>query len=59
MEDNVIFEYSFGMDTEGEIRLENSLYQCYSTPLYGGSFMKVGKPFEDKEEAIEYLKSLT
>jgi len=55
-----VYEYDFGNETYGEVRLnENNKYQCYETPQFGGEFMKVGKEFENLENAISFLKSLT
>lgn len=57
--ENIVFEVDFGHESEGKVVEENGMFQCYETPLYGGDWMKAGKPFEDKEEAIKYLSSLT
>lgn len=57
--ENIIFEVDFGHEAEGKIVEKNGMYQCYETPLYGGDWMEVGKPFEDKDKAIEFLTSLT
>ena len=59
MEENIVFEYDFGFETYGKILLENELYQCYETPLFGGNFMKVGEPYYNLNEAISFLQSLT
>jgi len=56
---NVVYKHNFGSETYGEVRKENNLFQCYETPLYGGEFMKVGEPFKELEQAIEFLHQLT
>ena len=56
----VIYKYSFGHDTLGEVREnKDGEFQCFETPLYGGEFQEVGKLFIKSKDAIEYLKSLT
>jgi hypothetical protein len=58
MED-IVYEKNFGNDTFGKVVFENGNYQCYETPLFGGDYQKVGNPFYDIDDAINYLNSLT
>jgi hypothetical protein len=55
-----IYKHNFGHDTFGEVRkTEDGAFQCFETPLYGGDFQKVGDTFLNKEDAIQFLQSLT
>ena len=57
MEEQVVYEVSFGMETDGEVRLKDGVYRCYVTPQYGGAFEEVGFGYNNIEEAIKYLHS--
>ena len=55
----VIYKIDYGSETYGEVRkTQGGLYKCFTTPLFGGEWIEE-KTFIDKNEAIEYLESLT
>jgi hypothetical protein len=55
----VIYKIDYGSETYGEVRkTQDGLYKCFITPLFGGEWIEE-EAFIDKNEAIEYLKSLT
>lgn len=56
----VVYRHSYGNDSFGEVRKsEDNLYYCFTTPLFGGEWIEETEVFEDKEEAIDYINSLT
>lgn len=55
-----VYECEFGMETYGKIEiLSNGKYQCFETPLFGGDWMSVGDEFDNLNDAIEFIESLT
>ena len=55
-----VYEYEFGMETFGKIKiLPNGKYQCFVTPMFGGDWMNVGDEFDNLNDAVEFIKSLT
>ena len=55
-----VYEYDFGHEHYGKIELlPNGKYQCFETPIFGGDFMNVGDEFDNLNDAIEFIKSLT
>jgi hypothetical protein len=55
----VVYRHNYGNDSFGEVRkTKDNLYYCFTTPLFGGEWIEQ-EVFDDKEEAIEYINSLT
>ena len=56
----IVYECDFGMEHCGKIELlPNGKYQCFETPMFGGDWMNVGNEYNDLNDAIKYLESLT
>jgi hypothetical protein len=55
----IVYEHDYGHEAYGKVIItEEGLYKCYTTPLFGGEWQEQ-EVFKNKEEAIEYIKSLT
>ncbi len=55
----VIYRKDFGFESYGEVRkTQEGLYKCFTTPLFGGKWIEE-KTFVDKNEAIDFINSLT
>lgn len=55
----IVYEHDYGHETYGKVMItEEGIYKCYTTPLFGGEWQEQ-EVFKNKEEAIEYIKSLT
>jgi|688.fasta_scaffold713039_1 hypothetical protein len=56
----IVYECNFGMERYGKIEVVSYCkYQCYETPLFGGDWISVGNEFDNLDDAIEFLESLT
>ena len=55
-----VYERDFGMGAYGKISLlSNGKYQCFETPLFGGDWIAVGGEYDNLDDAIQLLESLT
>jgi hypothetical protein len=59
MEEQVVYEKEYGEETYGEVRLRDGIYRCYATSQFGGEFNQEGGEYDNIEEAIKFIESLT
>lgn len=55
----IVYKHNYGHEAYGKVvETEVGIYKCYTTPLFGGEWQEE-EVFNNKEEAIEYIRSLT
>ena len=60
IEGKIVYNVDFGIKAAGKVvEHDKCTFQCYETPLFGGDWVLCGEPFNTREEAIQYLNSLT